>query len=373
MKAKYNLSKIALLFSFLFCSGQINAQCPNNNVQYGSSSAPTTVGVTVILSYCLYGGEYRYVYNMQAGSVYSFETCGDYSFDTQLSVYDAVTGAAVAYNDDYCGLQSKVQFTSNGNPVRVLIDRWPCGNQSSCMWLKATRVTGAPAVNPCNSIADLKCGTTGTFSLSGSGAWNPPSGPWGTPGEEQVYEFTAALTGSHSIAVTNSGYYVDLFIKTGSCSSSGWIYLDDIFSSGTSTVNLTAGVTYYLLIDDENTSASSGTVSITCPCIPPPGGIDGSFNYSGPFTISGTTVGACDDCSVRPSEDRIYEVNISCAGSYTFTTCGGASWDTYLYLATGACSGSLIALNDDACGLQSSVSAFLTPGAYYIHIEGWSA
>ena len=215
MKTKYNLSKIALLFSFLFFSGQMNAQCPNNNTQYGSSSAPTVVGATVVLSYCMYGGEYRYVYNMQSGSVYSFETCGDSDFDTQISVYDAVTGASVAYNDDYCGLQSKVQFTSNGNPVRVLIDRYYCSNQSSCMWLKATRVSGV-AANPCNSITSLTtCGSTGTFSLSGSGAWNPP-GPWGTPGEEQVFSFTATVSGSHAITVTNSGYYVDLFVKSGS-------------------------------------------------------------------------------------------------------------------------------------------------------------
>ncbi|HHZ64704.1 MAG TPA: hypothetical protein EYN51_04265, partial [Flavobacteriales bacterium] len=364
------------------------------------------------------------------------------------------------------------------------------------MTLRATRVTGAPAVNPCNSITALTCGSTGSFSLSGSGAWNPP-GPWGTPGAEQVFSFTATLSGAHSISVTNSGYYVDLFIKSGSCSSSGWTFLDDIYLSGTSIVNLTAGVTYHLLIDDENTAASAGTVTIicptpvpdpclsvialtcdvnssyslgagngawnppgpwgtpgheqvfsytvpftgqyiieithsggyyvdvffkstacsdagwifiddilssttlignltagvtylfliddentspstgtiniSCPCYPPPGGIDGSFSYSAPFTISGTTVGACDDCSVRPSEDRIYEVNISCAGSYTFTTCGGASWDTYLYLRSAVCGGTSIALNDDACGLQSSVTAALSPGTYYIHLEGFSS
>jgi len=150
MKTKYNLSKIALLFSFLFIGGQINAQCPNNNTQYGTSSAPTTVGVAVTLSTCMYGGEYRYVNNLQAGSVYAFETCGDTDFDTQVTIYDANTGASVAYNDDYCGLQSRATFTSNGNDVRVLINKYYCTNQSSCMTLKATRLTGAPAVNPCN-------------------------------------------------------------------------------------------------------------------------------------------------------------------------------------------------------------------------------
>ena len=28
---------------------------------------------------------------------------------------------------------------------------------------------------------------------------------------------------------------------------------------------MTAGTTYYLLVDDENTSASSGTITVSCP------------------------------------------------------------------------------------------------------------
>ena len=40
---------------------------------------------------------------------------------------------------------------------------------------------------------------------------------------------------------------------------------DDIFTSGSISVSMTAGTTYYLLVDDENTSASSGTITVTCP------------------------------------------------------------------------------------------------------------
>jgi len=262
-----NVFTFAVTIASILFGFQVNyTQCPNNNIQWGSSPQTTTVGYTQTLTTCIYGGEYRYVYNLQAGSQYAFETCGDSDFDTQISIYDAVTGSALAYNDDYCGLQSRATFTSNGNDVRVLVDRNYCANQSSCMTLKGTRLTGAPAVNPCNSISTLSCGNTGSFNLNGSGAWNSLGGPWSTPGAEQVYSFTATITGAHQISVTNSGYYVDLYFKTGSCSSSGWTYLDDIYTSGFSYVYMTAGVTYYLLIDDENTSASSGTITIHCPC-----------------------------------------------------------------------------------------------------------
>ena len=488
-------------FALLFMVQTVAAQCPNNNSQFGTSNAPSTVGVLTTLSSCMYGGEYRLVNNMVAGSQYSVETCGDTDFDTQLTIYDNSTGAVIAYNDDFCGLQSKVTFTSNGNSVRLLVDRYNCSNQSSCMTLRMTRVSGgAPAVNPCNSISPLSCtNNTGSFNLSGTGAWNGLGGPWSTPGEEQVFSFTPVLSGAHDIAitnssyyvdlyvkagscgptgwtyiddissfgtatnsvtltagvtyyfliddentsansgtisvtcptpvndpcnsitpiascgssasfslsgggawnglggpwstpgeeavysftptisgaypivVTNSGYYVDLYVKAGSCGSTGWTYVSDIFTNETNTVNLTAGVTYLFLIDDENTSASSGTITIDCPCIAPPGGVDDSYTYNGNFTISGTTVGACNDCSLRSSNDRVYAVNVTCAGSYTFSMCGGASWDTYLYLRTAACGGSSIALNDDACGLQSSITATLQPGTYYIHVEGFSA
>ena len=242
---------------FLGSVGLVNAQCPNNNIQFGTSSAPTVVNQQQTLSFCLYGGEYRLVTGLVAGSLYNVQTCGDSDFDTQITVYDAVTGAFVAYNDDACGLQSSVNFVSNGNPVRVLIDRYFCANQFSCMTLKMTRLTGgAPAPNPCNSIVPIACGDTKPFSLSGAGAFDC-CGPWGTPGQEQIYSFTPTVSGAHSISVTNSGYYVDLFIST-SCGPTGWTYIDDIFSSSTSSVTLNAGVTYYFMIDDENLSPSSG-------------------------------------------------------------------------------------------------------------------
>ena len=489
-----NVAAVAVMLGFAFNS---QAQgCDNDNSPYSGSDASDYTSNWTTVQDCHWGGEYHPVSNLQAGSTYYFQTCGDFSFDTQLTVYDAVTGAFLAYNDDFCGLQSQVSFVSNGNPVRVLIDEFFCSsNFGLCMTLQA-RVEGGSTVDPCDDITTLSCGQTGSFSLSGSGSWNPP-GPWGTPGEEAVFEFTPTISGSHSISVTNSGGFVDLFFKSGSCSSSGWTYLDDILSSGTNSVNLTAGVTYlfliddentspssgtltvncpnppsdpcddiitvtcdqtesyslgngpgqfngngpwgepgqeqiysytapftgsypisvthnssgwtdlfyksgscsgsgwtyvddifssatnsvnltagvtYLfLIDDENTSASSGTFTIGCPCIPPPGGIDESITVTSNTSYSSTTIGACNDCSLRSSNDRVLEMVIPCAGTYTFETCNLASWDTYLYLTTAPCGGSIIALNDDNCGLRSRITASLQPGTYYLAIEGFSS
>lgn len=96
------------------------------------------------------------------------------------------------------------------------------------------------------------------------------------------------------------------------------------------------------------------------------------FTFTAPFSNSSTTTGAVNDCALRSSEDHVYQVIINTAGTYVFSLCGGASWDTYMYLGSGVCLGN-IALNDDFCSVQSEITIFLTPGAYYLTIEGFSS
>lgn len=483
---------IVVMLLMLVGSFASYGQCANDNIQYGNISSLAPGQTSTI--FCMYGGEYATV-NVISGSTYSFSTCGG-SWDSQLTLYSSLGGAPLAYNDDFCGLQSQISWTATfTGQVRVVLDRYPCSSYSSCMNLTVNRA--AIALDPCQSLISMGCNLSIPYSLSaGNGAWNPP-GPWGTPGNEQVIEFTATVSGVHSVTVSHSGGgWVDLFLKTGSCNSSSWTYVDDILSSSTNQITLIAGITYYFLIDDENTSASSGgftitcpapaadpcdnitaltcgvtssanlssgsgawnppgpwgtpgnekvfsytapssgaydivvttssawvdlfyksntcgangwtyvndiassetntlnlvggvtyyfliddentsgnsiSINISCPCIPPPGGIDSSIVVNSNTSYSSTTIGACDDCSFRPSNDRVLEIEITCAGDYTISTCGGASWDTYLFLSTAPCGGSILASNDDNCGLQSTISANLAAGTYYITVEGFSS
>ncbi len=489
MKIKTLFKSCAILALTLF--GTIGfAQCPNNNVPYGSVSG--LVGGQSATVFCMYGGEYATV-QVENGATYTFSTCGGGAWDSQLTLYSS-TGNFLAYNDDFCGLQSEVVWTATfTGTVRALVDRYFCTSQNSCMDLKVTRSntnqinpcdekvlaqcgvdysyslnsgsgswdpsgpyatpgneqvyeftpligglytinlthsnsgwvdlfiqanscgasgwtyvddvfssatnfitlnagttyyfllddentsssTGiisidcpSPAVDPCSSITAIECGLPETYNLSGSGSWNPP-GPWGTPGEESVYSFTPAVSGDYDVIVNNSGFYVDLFYKSSSCGETGWTYLDDIFSSATNSLFLTSGTTYYFLIDDENISQSSGSILIDCPCIG--NQVDETYSLTGNQVFYGSTLGACDDCGLRPSEDITYEINIPCPGTYTFETCNLANWDTYIYLSSSPCSG-VLSSNDDNCSLRSSLTySFANAGAYYITIEGFSA
>ncbi len=110
------------------------------------------------------------------------------------------------------------------------------------------------------------------------------------------------------------------------------------------------------------TCASEASLDPNCDC-----SIDGFLGAPG--SVSGNTCDS-DDCDLRPSLDLEYVVYIPFAGEWVFSLCN-SNFDTYLYLGTTPCSGD-IASNDDFCGFQSQITVFLTPGTYYVTVEGYS-
>lgn len=117
----------------------LRGQCAFDFTPFSSSSAPTAPGVTTLLTTCLYGGEHRPVTNMQAGNTYRFETCGDSDFDTQITIFNETGTTALAFNDDFCGLQSSVEFTPiTTGTYLVQVNEYDCASNSTCMTLRAT-------------------------------------------------------------------------------------------------------------------------------------------------------------------------------------------------------------------------------------------
>jgi len=227
------------------------SQCANNNTLWatvGNINPGQTVTVTGT-----WGGEYN-TFNCVSGATYVISTCNGGSWDSQLTLYNNTGGSALAYNDDFCGLQSQITWTATFNgTVRVLLDRYNCSSNTTSMTMTITRNGGG---------------------------------------------------------------------SIGNC----W---------------------------------------------------DGNINGTG--SASASTCSAGNESNLRSSADRIYRVQIQQAGCYDFSLCGSSSWDSYLYLTT-ACpgntpgGGTIIASNDDACGLLSSISnVTLATGTYYITVEGWSS
>ncbi|MCB9203533.1 MAG: gliding motility-associated C-terminal domain-containing protein [Flavobacteriales bacterium] len=134
------------------------AQCANNNSFLTDLTPTSCPGSTT--NTCVQGGQYVSV-NVVAGNTYTFSTCGDTDFDTQLTLYNGAT--SVGYNDDGCGLQSTITWiaTYTGS-LNVLVDQYPCSNNAGCMTLdiSCTPQAGSCVGGPvCTGAAADVCAT----------------------------------------------------------------------------------------------------------------------------------------------------------------------------------------------------------------------
>lgn len=172
--------------------------------------------------------------------------------------------------------------------------------------------------NPCASITPLTCGGLNSYNAVGNGVWNlTPCWFGGTPGQERLYQFTAPATGNYTLQITSaSGGWVDYFYKLASsgCNQTGWTCIGDFITPiiGESFGPLTAGQSYYILLDGEGTAATNHTFSIACPpvnnncntasALSSCGGPDGC--YSAP--VSGTTLSASPTPAIDPVDPDVW-------------------------------------------------------------------
>ncbi len=318
----------------------------------------------------MFSGEHNILEVLEAAT-YEVNTCGT-SWDTQLTIYDVATGAVVAYDDNGCDLQSTVTFTAaqNGTYLLVMDDAScsvPLGTE--CGYMEATLVNlGIPGA--CANAVVAVSGEVYDFNLAaGNGELNPPDGPNGTPGDEVVYEFTATVNGTHNVTVTNDDGLVDLFVGE-LCSEDDFMYLEQVSQFHLHSLDLVAGSTYYFMVDDQNTTANTGTFTITDPnyC---GSGINESHALvaNDTLTIQDNTSDLPDCCFLQPSKDATYELTVPESGTLWVSACG-SSFDTYMYLSTSTCGGTSLAENDDFCGSQSLIEVEVPAGTYYVTLEG---
>lgn len=163
-----------LLFAAFFAVTNANAQCANDNVLVAGDLTPPGPSQTTTLTYN--ANQYVLAW-VDAGAQYSINTCSSSGWDTQITVYEDLTGNFVAYNDDFCGLQSTVSFTpAFCGYVRVLLDRYFCQTSSSDQGVVAMTMvspgtgspvlTNAPDVSECyGQPANIGIANNGTGGL----------------------------------------------------------------------------------------------------------------------------------------------------------------------------------------------------------------
>ncbi|HEY3296228.1 MAG TPA: C25 family cysteine peptidase [bacterium] len=91
-----------------------------------------------------------------------------------------------------------------------------------------------------------------------------------------IYQWTPTATGSYVVSLCGSSYDTGLMIRTGgSCPGSSEVSCNDDFCSYQSQITqaMTAGTTYYIIVDGYGTSSGAYTLSVTAFVPPSPAGV----------------------------------------------------------------------------------------------------
>lgn len=252
--------RFGTLLSLLVLLGMptdVRAQCANDNTIVGGAVTPPCPGSTTVP--CVQGGRYALV-NVVAGNQYTFSTCTA-TFDTYITLYNNAGGAALGFNDDGCGLQSTITWTATfTGQLRVLVDQWPCANNTICAPLVIACSAPPPPLtndNPCGAInltVNPNC-VFQTYTNAGATATAgvPAPGCSSYLGGDVWFSFTAPATGMVEIetgpgVVTDGGMAV---YSAPSCSGPfALLACDDDSGVGLmpylSMTGLTPGQTYYI-------------------------------------------------------------------------------------------------------------------------------
>ena len=154
--------------------------------------------------------------------------------------------------------------------------------------------------------------------------------------------------------------------------------------------NQAAAVFEVFLADDNDGNLGNGTPnfadiawacnqhSLPVPALPPANNecaaaIAVGNGLYGPFTTADATTSAPAWPCAAGGRDVWFTYTAYQSGTLTVSTCGQATWDTAIQVFAGTCA-SLTSLgcNDDACGLQSTVSVAVVPGTYYVRVGGYN-
>lgn len=248
-------------------------------------------------------------------------------------------------------------------------------------------------INPSNTCAgltganDLPVDLTGTcvannynlansFGNSGFNSGCESS----TDNDDGWFTFTAPPSGNVTIeeVSTNKRHMVAVHAV---CGAGAALACQQSVANVTNTLNLTGlipGNTYFIHMDRRQ-GGGGGMVGTIClydtpdPDIAFPGVDLGTLACASTTNQTGNTTGANVDCGTSSAGDHIYQFTTTVISDVTIDLCA-SSYDTEIRLfslAAGTCAAGALGTNDDACGVQSSLTMpCLAPGTYVVVIEG---
>ncbi|MFH2141604.1 MAG: GEVED domain-containing protein [Bacteroidota bacterium] len=314
------------------------------------------------------------IFNSQAGGI----------TDGGMAIYYGPCGSLtfIECDDDDSpnGLMPMIDASGLTPGATIYIRFWEYGGDNSGTFSICVYSPITP--DPCTSVTNIAaCGISQVCSPgAGSGYWNTVYCTGGAAaGMEKIYSFTPTVTGSHYIDITGATVVMDYSFQTGSCQSTGWTCIArGLYTSATyGPMNWTAGITYYILVDIEATTAGSQTFSILCPETPgdyihPTDGLQGT--YLGDCMVNTCTGVYQDDGGATNYSDNINgiyrtfcpDVTGKCMQA-TFTSMDIQSpcCSDYIYVLDGPTQGSPILWAGSGTLAAPSTGAGVWPGAPY--------
>ncbi|MBL7746290.1 MAG: hypothetical protein JNM19_02580, partial [Chitinophagaceae bacterium] len=236
---------------------------------------------------------------------------------------------------------------------------------------------GFTARSQCSTIQPLTLATSTSVTLSGSGNWVLGGCNQNAFGQEQIYQFTAPVTGTYILNVLGaSGGYIDYYYKPvlAGCSPSGWTCIIDV--NGISSIpigTLTAGTQYYILADAEGTTSRTHSFSVTAVStlttvgnLSPFTTCENSLSDQQSFTIEGTGLTSNINISA-PSGFQVSLNNSSYVPSLSLAPSSGIVTTTTIYVrltgttAPGTISGNVSCTATGATTQDIPVSGTVNP------------
>src|SRR5213594_3369891 len=329
--------------------------------------------------------EHVFQWNPAVSGTATIQTCGaGTSLDTVLYMRSGscAGGAEVAAgcNDDACTNASGLNLASRitptvtaGQTYFIVVDAF--GGQTGTFSLTVT-----PPAAPATTTATTRLPTTTTTTtLPGGGACASPTvipaqggtfggttsgtsslaGSCGSSGTspERVFQWTPAVSGTATIQTCGAATSFDtvLYLRGGACASGPEVAAgcnDDACADASGlnrasrlTPTVTAGQTYFIVVDGYGGTHGSFSLTITPPApttttttLPGGGGCSSPIaipasggRVSGATSGTSALAGSCGSSGTAP--ERVYQWTPAVSGTATIQTCGaGTTFDTVLYL-----------------------------------------
>lgn len=246
---------------------------------------------------------------------------------------------------------------------------------------------GSDAICPANDLAagaiDVSAGGTFTVDLSAAHddnwAASTATLDCGNQGGRDVfYQLTLPAEEVVYFDTFGANYDSVLRLYPGSCTALGTVLScsDDACGQTRSqdAVDLAAG-TYCLVVDQFSNTATTGATTL----VVRRGGRAGTKLPNANGTVTGTTVGKANlstaSCEANTPRPEAAHFSTTCPGTNTISanTCTGTTWDTVLYMKSGAATAADAACGDDNCSLQSRITNASISGAniLWIIVDGF--